>query len=148
MAVNFLKSNNTDIKTYGDFVLMALPNNLWLSVKSGYSRERLLASGYFNDVLGVGFFEESKEFKTLSKVRNFKKVGFLAIYLPDTPVTEQQEKNLTNTYNLIIQHYISNNIKQPENINGKPFFRPLSSLGKDLKRLLDTDIKRRTTINF
>lgn len=142
------KSNNSEIKSYGDFVLMALPNNLWFSVKSGFSRERLLASGYFNDVVGVGFFERADEFTSLPKVRNFKKVGFLAIYLPDVAVSDEQERDGTNTYDLVREHYDNAGIEQPKNINGTEFFRPLSSLGRDIEALKRVGIRNRTTINY
>ena len=55
---NFFKVTSGRVNSYGDFVLMCLPNNLWLSVKSNFARERLLASGYSNDILAVGFFED------------------------------------------------------------------------------------------
>ena len=104
--INFFNSKGNDaVKSYGDFVLMCLPNNLWLSVKSGYSRERLLASGFSNDILGVGFFEDFEEFTSESKNRNLKKVGFLAIYCPDIPVSRDQIENGTNTYDLIQDHF-------------------------------------------
>lgn len=144
---DIFRTHQDDIKSYGDFVLMALPNNLWFSVKSGYSRERLLASGFFNDLVGVGFFEDFKEFTTLSKVRNFKKVGFLAIYLPDTPVTEEQNLEKTSTYEQVISYYETSSAL-PLNLNGKTFFRPLSELGNDINSLLELEISKRTTINF
>ena len=148
--INFFNSKGNDaVKSYGDFVLMCLPNNLWLSVKSGYSRERLLASGYSNDILGVGFFEDFEEFTSESKNRNLKKVGFLAIYCPDIPVSRDQIENGTNTYNLIQNHFKMQNKDMPKNINGKDFIRKLSSIKDDLGRLLkEKDIKKRTTIGF
>ena len=73
---NFFKTNDPKVKTYGDFVLMCLPNNLWISVKSNYARERLLASGYTIDIIGVGFFTDMKEFISPSKIRNFEGVQY------------------------------------------------------------------------
>ena len=148
--INFFNSKGNDaVKSYGDFVLMCLPNNLWLSVKSGYSRERLLASGFSNDILGVGFFEDFEEFTSESKNRNLKKVGFLAIYCPDIPVSRDQIENGTNTYDLIQDHFKMQNKDMPKNINGKDFIRKLSSIKDDLGRLLkEKDIKKRTTIGF
>lgn len=147
---NFFSSRSNDaIKSYGDFVLMCLPNNLWLSVKSGFSRERLLASGYANDILGVGFFEEFKEFTSDSKNRNFKKVGFLAIYCPDIPVSVDQIKEGISTYEQVENFYKNQKINMPENINGKPFIRKLSNIKNDISSLLiEKDIKRRSTIGF
>ena len=148
--INFFNSKGNDaVKSYGDFVLMCLPNNLWLSVKSGYSRERLLASGFSNDILGVGFFEDFEEFTSESKNRNLKKVGFLAIYCPDIPVSRDQIEKETNTYDLIKDHFKMQNKEMPKNINGKDFIRKLSSIKDDLGLLLkEKDIKKRTTIGF
>ena len=82
----FFKTSNQEIQSYGDFVLMCLPNNLWLSVKSNYARERLLASGYTTDILGVGFFTDYRVFAIKSKICNFQRVGLSVMYLPDVPV--------------------------------------------------------------
>lgn len=144
------KSTNNDIKSYGDFVLITLPNNLWFSVKSEFSRERLLASGYSNDLIGVGFFSDHKEFTSHPKVRNFKKAGFLAIYLPDTPVNPEQYQTNTNTYDQVISHYanLQDGSANVTNINGNPFFRKLSDLGTDISTLKLKPIFKRTTIDF
>ena len=75
------------VQSYGDFVLMCLPNNLWFSVKSGYSRERLFASGYGNDILAVGFFEEFEEFTSQVRIRNMMKSWFSVSVSSDVPVT-------------------------------------------------------------
>lgn len=141
---NLMRCNLSSVKSYGDFVLMCLPNNLWISVKSAFSRERLLASGYANDLIGVGFFQDAKEFKSLAKIRNFKKVGFLAIYLPDTPVSDEQARGNTNTY----EDVVSSHRDAVKNINGKDFFRPISSLGDDINALLAENLDKRTTIDF
>lgn len=145
---DIFQTNQDDTKSYGDFVLMSLPNNLWFSVKSGFSRERLLASGFSNDLVGVGFFEEPTEFTSRHKVRNFKKAGFLAIYLPDVAVTEEQHDGTTSTYAEVQEFYNQAGRVAPLNINGTQFFRPLSELGDDIKSLLDQDLQRRSTLNF
>jgi len=145
---DIFQTNQDDTKSYGDFVLMSLPNNLWFSVKSGFSRERLLASGFSNDLVGVGFFEEPAEFTSQYKVRNFKKAGFLAIYLPDVAVTEEQHNGATSTYVEVQEFYNQAGRVAPLNINGTPFFRPLSELGDDIKSLLDQNLQRRSTLNF
>lgn len=146
---NFFKTNNQKIQSYGDFVLMCLPNNLWLSVKSNFARERLLASGYTTDILGVGFFTSKDEFTSQSKIRNFQRVGFLAMYLPDIPVSEDQVINGTNTYQEVQDFYNQNNISLPLNINGTLFLRPLSGLNHDLSGILSiSDVSNRTTLGF
>ena len=148
-GIHFFKTNNPEIQSYGDFVLMCLPNNLWLSVKSNFARERLLASGYTTDILGVGFFTDYKEFTSKAKIRNFQRVGFLAMYLPDIPVSLKQQENKTNTYNQIFEFYSKNNREMPKNINGTDFLRPLSRLYGDIKSLLsETDVRHRTTLQF
>jgi hypothetical protein len=147
--INFFKVNQPEVSSYGDFVLMCLPNNLWLSVKSNYSRERLLASGFANDILGVGFFEDAKEFSSLHRVRNFQRAGFLAIYCPDIPVNEQQISAGTNTFDQVEEAYKKKEEALPSNINGRPFIRRLSSLPNDLESLLsEKDVRKRTTVKL
>ena len=145
---NFFKTNNQKVQSYGDFVLMCLPNNLWLSVKSNFARERLLASGYTTDILGVGFFTSADEFTSAAKIRNFQRVGFLAMYLPEIPISEEQIDNNTNTYTQVMDYYQQNG-NAPVNINGTSFIRPLSQLHADLQTVLSTtNIANRTTIEF
>lgn len=147
--VNFFKVGNNSVNSYGDFVLMCLPNNLWLSVKSNFARERLLASGYSNDILGVGYFQDAKEFTSLTRIRNFQRAGFLAMYCPDLPISEKQISDNTNTYKEIVTYYKEQDITFPLNINGQPFIRKLSDLFNDLSKLLqEQDIKKRTTVSF
>jgi hypothetical protein len=148
-GLNFFKTNNQQVQSYGDFVLMCLPNNLWLSVKSNFARERLLASGYTTDILGVGFFTSKDEFTSKAKIRNFQRVGFLAMYLPDIPVSEIQVTNNTNTYDEVMEFYAANGINLPININGTLFLRRLSNLHADISAILAiTDISNRTTLSF
>ena len=82
-----------------------MPNNLWLSVKSNFARERLLASGFTTDIIGVGFFESAKEFTGKIRIRNFQRAGFLAMYCPDVPVNQEQIDNQITTYDLIVKRY-------------------------------------------
>ena len=148
-GVNFFKVNNDRVQSYGDFVLMCLPNNLWFSVKSGYSRERLLASGYGNDILAVGFFEQFEEFTSQVRIRNMMKAGFLCLYLPDVPVTLEQIERDKSTYDQTVNFYEENSISLPVNINGRPFIRPLSKVSSHLDPLLsEPDIAKRLTIGF
>lgn len=145
----FFKVGGSDVKSYGDFVAMCLPNNLWISVKSNYARERLLASGYSNDIVGAGFFVDHTEFSNPTRIRNFQRAGFLAMYCPDAPVTPAQRAADSSTYAMILEHYQNNGITRPLNINGNPFIRPLSELPVDVQNLLaEADIKRRLTVRF
>ena len=146
---NFFKVNSSQVQSNGDFVLMCLPNNLWISVKSNFARERLLASGYNNDILGVGFFESFDEFTGQIRVRNFQRAGFLAMYCPDVAVSESQVASGTSTYQQIVDFHHSNGTEMPKNINGKPFIRRLSELRDDLNPLLDErDVRKRFTVSF
>ncbi|GAB6035423.1 hypothetical protein [Galenea microaerophila] len=148
-GVNFFKVNNDRVNSYGDFILMCLPNNLWLSVKSNYARERLLASGYTTDIVGVGYFTEAKEFTSTSKIRNFQRVGFLAMYIPDAPISEAQIENNTSTYDEVIEDYKLKGKELPKNINGTPFIRKLSSIGEDMASLLqESNISKRLVLDL
>lgn len=146
---SFFKVSRSEVQTYGDFVLVCLPNNLWISVKSNFARERLLASGFTNDILGVGFFEDASEFTGSVRIRNFQRAGFLAMYCPDVSVSEEQVLEDTSTYKQVSQYYEENNLPMPVNINGKPFIRKLSDLYSDLQILLSqTDVRKRLTVRF
>jgi len=146
---SFFKVTSSRVNSYGDFVLMCLPNNLWLSVKSNFARERLLASGYSNDILAVGFFEDYKEFTSQVRIRNMQRAGFLCIYIPDVAVTVEQNNSNTNTYEQTLEHYKKNKFKLPLNINGTDFIRPLSNISSDLEKLLnEKNIERRLSVDF
>lgn len=145
----FIKVTNPNVNSYGDFVLTCLPNNLWLSVKSNFARERLLASGYSNDILAVGFFEDFSEFTSRVKIRNMSKAGFLAVYIPDVPVTSRQLATGENTYDATLKYFKEQKLDLPLNINGTQFLRPLSSIADDLSALLEQeDLSQRLSINF
>ena len=145
---DFFKVNNQKVSSYGDFVLMCLPNNLWISVKSNKTRERLLSSGFSTDIIGIGKFNEVKEFTDI-KIMNLKKVGFLAIYLPDFPLNEEQSNTNSTTYDLYRQKIELEGKDMPINFNGRPFIRKTTELINDLQGLLKVEnIKDRDTINF
>ena len=146
---SFFKVAQSEVQTYGDFVLVCLPNNLWISVKSNFARERLLASGFTNDILGAGFFEDASEFTGSVRIRNFQRAGFLAMYCPDVAVSEEQILKGTSTYEQVFQYYENSNQPMPTNINGKPFIRKLSELYSDLRKILSQeDIRKRLTVRF
>ena len=146
---NFFKVTSGRVNSYGDFVLMCLPNNLWLSVKSNFARERLLASGYSNDILAVGFFEDFKEFTSNVRIRNMQRAGFLCIYSPDIAVTPEQEDSGVNTFQQTIKYYEDRSESLPLNINGSDFFRPLSKIADDLGKMLDEpSLVKRLSVDF
>jgi hypothetical protein len=147
--LNFFRIGNAEVQSYGDFVVTCLPNNLWISVKSNFARERLLASGYNNDILGAGFFQDASEFTQPVRIRNFQRAGFLAMYCPDVAVTKHRQDNATSTYHEIEEFHRARESQMPLNINGKPFIRKLSDLPADIQALLDiADIRRRFTVDF
>ena len=145
----FFRVKDPQTKSYGDFVVLALPSNLWISVKSSHARERLLASGFSTDIIGIGFFESAKEFSD-KMIRNYQKVGFLALYLPDFPVNESQLEKNSDTFSDYVEKRQKNNKGiYPTNINGKEFIRPTSRLFSDLKDLMQvTKLENRNTANF
>lgn len=145
---SFFKVNNSKVQSYGDFVLLALPTNLWISVKSNFARERLLASGFTTDIVGAGFFTDSQEFTSLAKIRNFQRVGFLAMYVPDIAITDIQHENNTTTYAEVVNFYEEAGRNLPTNINGTPFIRKLSELPQDIRRLMKKSIKSRTALDL
>lgn len=146
---NFFKIGSSEVQSYGDFVVSCLPNNLWISVKSNFARERLLASGYSNDIVGAGFFEDPVEFTNAVRIRNFQRAGFLAMYCPDVSVTPQQRGDGTSTYHLIETFHETEGTDMPLNINGRPFIRKLSELSQDIRLLLNVaDIRRRFIVRF
>ena len=97
----------------------------------------------------MGFFQEAQEFKSEVRIRNFQAAGFLAMYVPDVSVSEEQTLNGTNTYQEALDSYEERKISMPTNINGKPFIRKLSELSGDLEALLlQEDISKRYTLEF
>ena len=142
------KVKSPEISSYGDFVLPCLPNNLWISVKSAYGRERLLASGYSNDILAVTFLVDASEISA-TLIRNMMKAGFLALYIPDVPMNAEQLKNNENTFEQFKIQREKNELSEPLNINGTSFVRKLSKLGDDLKKFIsDKDFDKRFTSTF
>ena len=128
---------------------MCLPNNLFISVKSNFARERMLASWYNTDIIGAGFFEKYTEFTSHVKNRNLQRAGFLAMYCPDVAVNDKQEQNNTSTYDEIVEFYRENKTEMPKNINGTDFIRKLSNLEADIGVLLNqNDIRKRVTVKF
>ncbi|UOR15831.1 hypothetical protein [Qipengyuania aquimaris] len=149
LSNEFFQVHGSNVKSYGDFVAVCLPNNLWISVKSNYARERLLASGYSNDIVGAGFFVDAQEFTNPVRIRNFQRAGFLAMYLPDVPVNDEQAAENTSTYQLATESYDDRGVPRPLNINGKLFIRPLSQLSADIGALLAVSpVSNRLTVSF
>lgn len=76
-----------DWKWIGDYAITGLPFNLYISVKSYYARERLIASGTGQGaapVIGYGLFNDEGEWSP-KRVHQYRHRGFVAIYMP-TPL--------------------------------------------------------------
>ncbi len=71
-------------KALGDILVPCAPTNLVISVKTEAARERLLYSANSIEGIGFGFFSQPNEFWTVSRMTLLKRMGFTAIYMPDS----------------------------------------------------------------
>lgn len=105
----------------GDYWLRGNPLNVFISVKSFVTKERLLASGSGNilaPMLGWGLFKDPTEF-TPDRLRQYKFKAFFAIYVPDSFYPELGEE-----------------ARKVQNQNGNAFLRRHNDLLTDIKRAL------------
>lgn len=82
-------------KWIGDFAIVGIPFNLFISVKSYKAKERLLVSGTGQNaapVVGFGLFDDVKEWSP-DRVKQYKQRGFLAIYMPKNLYDEISNRN-------------------------------------------------------
>lgn len=114
-----------DLQALGDILIPCAPTNLLISVKTEAARERLLYSANSIEGIGFGFFNEPKEFWTRSRMLLFKRMGFTAIYLPDTTHAAIFAKLKERKHELFAV-----------NLNGTPLYRPLSTFGADMRRIV------------
>lgn len=113
------------VKAFGDILIPAAPSNIIISVKTQAARERLLYSANMIEGVGFGFFDEPKEFWSQSRMNLFKRMGFTAIYLPDS------------TQIALHTHIVSSHLESfAVNINGRQLYRPLSSFGADMRSIV------------
>lgn len=73
-------------KWVGDYAITGLPFNLYISVKSYYARERLIASGTGQGaapIIGYGLFKDESEWSP-KRVHQYRHRGFVAIYMPSS----------------------------------------------------------------
>lgn len=112
------------IKLYGDILIPAAPTNMLISVKSEKARERLVVSGNRFESIGFGFFDQPSEFWTENRIRLYKRMGFTAIYMPNSTlqqITEcLRERNMSDI---------------AININGTALYRDIASFGSDMRRI-------------
>lgn len=96
-------------KWVGDYAITGLPFNLYISVKSYYARERLIASGTGQGaapIIGYGLFKDESEWSP-KRVHQYRHRGFVAIYMPSSLYTVLSQKtgnghpatNILNVYN-------------------------------------------------
>lgn len=115
----------SELQALGDILIPCAPTNLVISVKSEAARERLLYSANSIEGIGFGFFNQPEEFWTESRMKLYKRMGFLAIYLPD------------HTHDLIHQHLVQRKTSQyAVNLNGTQLYRPISVFGEDMRRVV------------
>lgn len=114
-----------DLQALGDILIPCAPTNLLISVKTEAARERLLYSANSIEGIGFGFFKAAKEFWTRSRMLLFKRMGFSAIYLPDTTHAAIFAELKEREHELLAV-----------NLNGTSLYRPLSKFGEDMRRVV------------
>jgi hypothetical protein len=110
-----------DLKALGDILLPCAPTNLIISVKSEKARERLLYSANSIEGIGFGFFDTPSEFWTKRRMQLYKRMGFSAIYMPETTLDTLNQKIDADGN----RHYAVN-------INGTALYRPLTQFCTDM----------------
>jgi hypothetical protein len=113
------------LQALGDILVPCAPTNLVISVKSEVARERLLYSANSIEGVGFGFFKEPEEFWTASRMSLYKRMGFTAIYMPDTTFEQVAAKVSAD-----------GNHRHAININGTALYRPLSVFAADMVRVV------------
>lgn len=113
------------LKAFGDILIPCAPTNLVISVKSEAARERLLYSANSIEGIGFGFFNQAKEFWTISRMSLYKRMGFSAIYMPD------------ETHRSIMGRLLAEGTESHAvNVNGSALYRPLTQFGDDMRRVV------------
>jgi hypothetical protein len=112
------------LKLYGDILIPAAPHNILISVKTQKARERFVLSGNRLESVGFGFFNQPNEFTSVLRMKQFKRWGFLAIYMPQDTLSKVEER-LLKTHST--HHAI--------NANGTPLYRSICTFTEDMKRV-------------
>lgn len=119
--ISLNKGKMRDVKAFGDILIPCAPSNLIISIKTQAAKERLLYSANMIEGIGFGFFNYPSEFWTPSRMNLFKRMGFTAIYLPDT------------THAAIVARLAAKRISALAiNVNGKELYRPISTFGAEM----------------
>jgi hypothetical protein len=114
-----------ELQALGDILIPCAPTNLLISVKTEAARERLLYSANSIEGIGFGFFKEPDEFWTKSRMLLFKRMGFSAIYLPDTTHKAIHDELAEREHQVFAV-----------NLNGTQLYRPLTAFGADMRRVV------------
>lgn len=113
------------LKAFGDILIPCAPTNIVISIKTETARERLLYSANAIEGVGFGFFSEADEFWSPSRMQLFKRMGFTAIYLPES------------THAHVMNHvHSAGDSSLAVNLNGTPLYRPISEFGADMRRIV------------
>lgn len=114
-----------DLKALGDILIPCAPTNLVISVKSEKAKERLLYSANSIEGIGFGFFDTASEFWTKRRMQLYKRMGFSAIYMPDTTLDILNAKLDAD-----------GNRQYAVNINGTALYRPLTKFCADMHNVV------------
>lgn len=112
-------------KWLGDYVILGIPFNVVISVKSYKVKERLLVSGSGSllvPTIGWGFMDDPKEFK-YERLQSYLYRGFIAIYMPNFTLKDIEKDSLTLL-----------------NVHKNKFLRPIENLVNDIKKSLEKKI--------
>lgn len=111
-------TGNSD-KWLGDYVILGVPFNVVISVKSYKVKERLLVSGSGSllvPTIGWGFMNDPKEFK-YERLQSYLYRGFIAIYMPNFTLKNVEKNSLALL-----------------NVHKNKFLRPIENLVNDIKK--------------
>lgn len=114
-----------DLKALGDILIPCAPTNLVISVKSEKAKERLLYSANSIEGIGFGFFDTPSEFWTKRRMQLYKRMGFSAIYMPDSTLEALMAKLDSKGYRQFAV-----------NINGTELYRPLTQFSADMHKVV------------
>lgn len=116
-----------DWKWLGDYAITGLPFNLYVSVKSYYARERLIASGTGQGaapIIGYGLFKDEGEWSP-KRVHQYRHRGFVAVYMPTALYTALSQK--------VGRGYPATDIL---NIYNRPLLRDINDFANDLSNVV------------
>lgn len=114
----------------GDYAITGLPFNLYISVKSYYARERLIASGTGQGaapIIGYGLFKDPNEWSPI-RVHQYRHRGFVAIYMPSNLYQTLKQKTGKG--------YPATDIL---NIYNRPLLRDMANFAKDISKVVSNN---------